>query len=306
MATAKDDANSGDVVAIMTIILGTMFALLASLVYVQSPSVTSTTGGRFLPCPTTEPSKFHYESFVWSYTPVWIGCFAAIVIFKLYDSFNALGYDIVLGGLALPLLLHRSREGSPDASRPLTRRYSTKANLWIAVFSFVGNYWYTHYFYSVLGAEYTMPAHRFNNVPIALYFATHFYFSTYHALSNALLRRVDTTYRDGPTRTALRVGVVVVLSYFTAFMETLTISNYPYYDFEDRNMAYTVGSAFYGIYFLVSFPMFYEFDPHVDDKQREAATLWDTFVHSCGCGMIVLTCLDLVRLWVGVPLVVGS
>ena len=30
-------------------------------------------------------------------------------------------------------------------------------------------------------------------------------------------------------------------------VETLTISNFPYYDFENRSMAYTVGSAFYGI-----------------------------------------------------------
>ena len=43
-------------------------------------------------------------------------------------------------------------------------------------------------------------------------------------------------------------------------METLTISHFPYYDFEDRHMAYTLGSAFYGIYFLVSFPVYYALD----------------------------------------------
>ena len=32
----------------------------------------------------------------------------------------------------------------------LFERYSFKANIWIAIFSFIGNYWYTHYFYSVL------------------------------------------------------------------------------------------------------------------------------------------------------------
>jgi hypothetical protein len=44
-----------------------------------------------------------------------------------------------------------------------------------------------------------------------------------------------------------------------AFMETLTISAYPDYSFEDRDMAYKLGSAFYGIYFVVSFPMFYRY-----------------------------------------------
>ena len=45
--------------------------------------------------------------------------------------------------------------------------------------------------------------------------------------------------------------LVGVMSYAVAFTETLTISGFPYYEFEDRDMAYVVGSAFYGIYFIV-------------------------------------------------------
>merc|ERR1711862_674735 len=72
------------------------------------------------------------------------------------------------------------------------------------------------------------------------------------------------SYQSGWKRSLLFITVVLVLSYTTAFMETLTISSFPYYSFEDRNMAYTAGSAFYGIYFIVSFPMFYVFDDNVD------------------------------------------
>ena len=50
------------------------------------------------------------------------------------------------------------------------------------------------------------------------------------------------------------------MSYAVAFMETLTIAHFPYYDFEDRDMAYTVGSAFYGLYFVVSFPVYFALD----------------------------------------------
>jgi cycloeucalenol cycloisomerase len=93
-------------------------------------------------------------------------------------------------------------------------------------------------------------------------------------------------------------------------METLTISSFPYYSFEDRNMAYTVGSAFYGIYFLVSFPAFVEFDNHIDlpdgDANKKKVTLWDTVVQSCGYGMIILCLLDFVRLYLDIPLVVGA
>lgn len=167
--------------------------------------------------------------------------------------------------------------------------------------------WHETDFYSVLKAEYTMPSHRLNNVPIAMYCATHFYFSSYHLTSNMILRKIVTRYQAGARRTVLFVTTVVVFSYFTAFMETLSISSFPYYSFEDRDMAYTVGSAFYGIYFLVSFPGFFFLDDHIDDSNEPARimTLWQTFLDSCGHGMIILTLLDFVRLQLDIPLTVG-
>lgn len=91
-------------------------------------------------------------------------------------------------------------------------------------------------------------------------------------------------------------------------METLTISSFPYYSFEDRDMAYSIGSAFYGIYFIVSFPAFLEFDEDIDSSSSSTSkkvTIWDAFLESCGYGMIILCLLDLVRLFTGIPLVVG-
>jgi cycloeucalenol cycloisomerase len=146
---------------------------------------------------------------------------------------------------------------SAETNLPMRLRYSFKANVWIAIFSFIGNYWYTHYFYSVLRAKYTFSSHRLNDVPIALYFATHFYFVFYHTASNMLLRKIETTYTQGTMRTIFFWATILCFSYFTAFMETLTISGFPDYSFEDRYMAYTVGSMFYGIYFIVSYPVFF-------------------------------------------------
>ncbi|KAH8090235.1 hypothetical protein JL720_6549 [Aureococcus anophagefferens] len=122
----------------------------------------------------------------------------------------------------------------------MAERYSFKANVWLAIFGFVGNYWYTHYFYSVLGAAYTMPAWRQRRA-VAMFFATHFYFCFYHVLSNAALRKIRTSYEPSKRRLAFEAASIVAI-------------------FEDRDMAYTVGSAFYGIYFLVSFPMFLRLD----------------------------------------------
>ena len=336
--------GDNDVAITMVTILGSMVAIVGGLITIQTPKISSTiaikgTGSvsdsrlsLWLPNPITEPSKRAYEIYVLCYTPIWIIAFCCIVAFGLYEDFDEWSYMKVCVGLSLPYLLQpilfpsagsssstsTINSSNPDVQRPILERYSFKANLWLAVYSFIGNYWYTHYFYSVLHAKYTMPAHRLNNVPIALYFATHFYFSTYHVFSNMLLRKVTTTYQPNLTRKILYIAVVATFAYFTAFMETLTISAYPDYSFEDRDMAYTVGSAFYGIYFIVSFPAFFVFDQDIDKKDNNnnnnnnenskstKISAWDTIISSCGYGMIIMILLDIVRLYLDIPLVVGS
>jgi cycloeucalenol cycloisomerase len=302
----------------MTAILGTGVVGVVTLCSLQTPSRDrSTHSSSFLPDPVTQPSKRAYEVFAAAYTPVWMGAFVVIVAGQFYEDFSPFGMVLVLGGLALPFLLQPilwpgAGQGSPDAQRPLLQRYATKANVWIAVYSFIGNYWYTQYFYSVLKAAYTMPnAIRLNNVPIGMFFATHFYFSSYHLFSNCLLRKIETTYEKTLVRDVLFVAVIALFAYFTAFMETLTISAYPYWTFADRDMAYAAGSAFYGIYFIVSFPAFYYFDNDIDAKSTGSATMkqitvWETVVQSCGYGMIILILLDVVRLWLDIPLIVGA
>ena len=120
----------------------------------------------------------------------------------------------------------------------------------------------------------------------------------YHVLSNAALRRVRTGYLPGAGRTAFEAGLVCALAYTTAFMESLTICGFPYYRFEDRDAAYTLGSAFYGIYFLVSFPAFLR----VDEDAKRPHTLAQACVEALAAGMAVLCLLDFVRLGLGVPL----
>ena len=92
--------------------------------------------------------------------------------------------------------------------------------------------------------------------------------------------------------------------------QTLTISNFPYYDFEDRDLAYTVGSAFYGLYFVVSFPVYFALDEPgkvVGPWYRSATPLRDAVTSSLASGMLVLLLLDLTRLAaVGVPLHIGG
>lgn len=65
----------------------------------------------------------------------------------------------------LPLIM----PGRADRGKRLTQRFWLKANVWQAVFGFIGNYIWTHYFFDLLGASYTMPSHRLNKVQAQLH-----------------------------------------------------------------------------------------------------------------------------------------
>lgn len=255
--------------------------------------------------PKSNAAKREFEMFSLHYTAVWIGVFMLVILWQVYEHYTADSYMLLCVTLALPFLLQPILFPlKAEKCLPIYLRYSFKANVWIAIFSFVGNYWYTHYFYTVLGARYTFPAHRLNDVPIALFFATHFYFCTYHGFANLILRRIETRYLPGCARTVFFWSAVLAFSYFTAFMETLTISSFPYYSFQDRFMAYTVGSAFYGLYFLVSFPVFYRIDEkigqHIDGAVVQPHSLFQTIFEALGTCMLVLILLDAGRLMSGI------
>lgn len=138
--------GENDVAIKMVAILGTMLAAIAGLIAIQTPAKSE---GIYLPSPSLQPSKRAYEQYALIYTPMWMFAFVCIVAFGWYENFDEWSYLRVCGGLAMPFLLQpillpSAGYDSPDAKRPLFERYAFKANLWIAVYSFIGNYWYTH------------------------------------------------------------------------------------------------------------------------------------------------------------------
>eukprot|EP00968_Pinguiococcus_pyrenoidosus_P000474 scaffold30_cov255-Pinguiococcus_pyrenoidosus.AAC.8 len=168
-----------------TIFLAMLVALLTTGQLLQRRADRKT--GHWLPGPEA-PGKRAYEVFAAWYSPFWMGVFGVVIALQMYEDFRETEYLALCGALALPLFLQPLLfPGKADGSLPLRQRYGVKANLWLWVYSFIGNYWYTHYFYNVLRAEYTFPSWRLNHVPFALFFATHFYFSSYHVLSNTIL-----------------------------------------------------------------------------------------------------------------------
>lgn len=97
-----------------------------------------------------EPKR-RTETFWLHWAVCWVLSFAYIVGGGLYKWFESWHYLGVCGGLAAPLLLQPLvwPAGTGEANVPWHQRHSFKANVWIAIFSFIGNWWYTHYFYTV-------------------------------------------------------------------------------------------------------------------------------------------------------------
>jgi cycloeucalenol cycloisomerase len=56
-----------------------------------------------------------------------------------------------------------------------------------------------------------------------------------------------------------KVMLIFALSYTTAILETWSISAYPHYWYPSLQVMLTVGSAFYSLFFLVTYPMFQAF-----------------------------------------------
>jgi hypothetical protein len=153
--TMTEESGTMDIAVTMTMVLGTMVGILGGLAALQTRQKKTSNDDEeswlsgFLPSSSSQPSKRAYECWVLTYTPMWILAFGVIVAFQLYEDFDEWSYMTVCGGLSLPFLLQpvllpSCGYGSPDQKRPLLQRYCFKANVWLAVYSFIGNYWYTH------------------------------------------------------------------------------------------------------------------------------------------------------------------
>jgi len=210
---AATDASLRQIYAV----IGALCLLLASL----SVFLRRKGPGTWLPSKEAAPAKRACEIWFLGYGVFWIACFAVIIALRLYDDWGREAYAVVLGGLMSPLILQPLLLPSLtcDQGKALMERYSFKANLWMLIFGFIGNYWYTHYFYNVLKATYTMQSWDLNGVPIPMFFATHFYFCFYHTLSNMALRKTATRYEADRVRWWFTVVLICVMSYITAFME---------------------------------------------------------------------------------------
>lgn len=256
-----------------------------------------------------DPSKAYFEriSLVWAPLSMLLllaGVFGT-PLYKYCDrnSFLAISLLGCLPGFVIPVLF----PCDADRGRPYAERFWVKAAVWIFVFGFYGNYFWTHYFYQLLGAEYLFDSYRLNDVPVVTFICTYFYFTFYFSLMNVALRRVVRAIRNlsRPLQSVIWWSNVFAFAYSTAVFEAVSIQHFPLYTYTERNSFLLVGSVVYGIYFVVGFPMFFSLDeqykPSISSKLTAMSriSLSNTAMNAFAATAIVTLLLDLWRLALG-------
>jgi len=231
---------------------------------------------------------------------VWILFLTIIVIKRWYEYFNPNDYIFIGLGISLPCIVGPLLLADKDERRlPLSERYIIKANLFIFIVGYIGNHFFTHYFYDVLGMQYTGPLApgkglEINGVPLSMFLFTHAYFMTYHVLVTLVLRVARLCLQGCSCwyMHSLFAIIVVVTAFVTAFMETYTISGFPYYTYPDLGSMLTKGSAFYGTFFVVTYPWFYR----LDEDPKDLWTLSRVIMEALAAMMVVLLSADFLKL----------
>ncbi|KAL6502989.1 Bifunctional protein GlmU [Orobanche hederae] len=237
-----------------------------------------------------DPSKRWGEIFFLLYTPFWLTlCLGIVVPYKLYENFTeweylVLGLVSALPAFIIPVIL----VGKADSTICWKDRYWVKLR-WELLLDPL--------FFHCLGRVVYIPVMEDEQLPHTTFLLTHVCFLFYHVTSNMTLRRIQhsVAYLPENTQYLLKAAWILALSYFIAYLETLAISNFPYYEFVDRASMYKVGSLFYAIYFFVSFPMFLR----IDEKPGDRWDLSRVAVDALGAAMLVTIILDLWRIFLG-------
>ncbi len=258
---------------------------------------------------SSDPSKAWFEKFSLCWAP------ASLVILLVgvlgtgvhrycdRNSYLAISISLCVPGLVLPVFF----PGEADRERRYAERFWVKAAVWITIFSFYGNYFWTHYFYQLLGARYLFDAHRFNDVPVVCFLCTYFYFTFYFAFVNVVLRAVKRGLKRigfcWHVRKFIWWASIFALAYGTAVFEAVSIQHFPLYTYTDKERFVTVGSVVYGIYFIVGFPMFFAIDEPTDNpratEQPRKSTVYEVALNSLAATAIVTLLLDLWRMYLG-------
>lgn len=254
-----------------------------------------------------DKNKARAEKFFLIYSPIWMLSMAVMMLTGWDKQFGDTALLLHGVSVALPLLVVPWLLWGRTSDAPFYQSYWFKANLYMLVFGFFGNYFGSEYFFDVLGMVYVYPnattvldssllGSGEQSVPFIMYLYTHAYFMTYHTSAIVVLRRILTS---GVARAVwLFLPLVFLIGYVWAWIETKAMAN-PlmatsfYYENMQAMLAY--GSVIYALYFVASFPIFY----FIDEKPGKSWSLTQVMAAGLSASMIVFYLLDVSAHWVG-------
>jgi cycloeucalenol cycloisomerase len=215
----------------------------------------------------------------------------------------------------LPLYLRR---GHP---LPFWRQWWFKFQLYLFVVIFFLTYFGTEYFFDVLGMRYNYPQvswifdsvllgpdqatalAEYKRVPLGMYLISVGFFTVYHIGAIVMIRRI---YRLGKAMgvtagmAAFAIGVVLA-ALFWAWLETRLFVSQPkgsYAWYEDLNRQLGVGTLFYVMDFLITFPNVYWLDERASHRSWN---LYRVCIEATAMCLLVLLAGDLWAMLLGVP-----
>jgi len=247
------------------------------------------------------PSKAWAEKFFLLYIPYFFALNGAKQAFGWLDVGNLAhitqNLALLIPLFLVPLLI---RDETP-LGRKWYQTYWFKMNLWIFIFTFIATYFFTEYFFDVLGMVYSFPHVSFYldsallgsgalKVPVGMYLNAPAFFVVYHTIAVILMRRIRTIGLPGGI--AVTVLVVCAVAYAMAFLETKLIAtdaNSTAFYYKDLSVMLKYGSIFYALYFVVSFPMVYRLEENTNDNWP----LSKVCCEALAAGMMVFFLLDI-------------
>lgn len=253
------------------------------------------------------PDKAWAEKWFLIYSPIWMTVMGLVMLLAIDEKLGDVGFIVLGSAIALPFLIVPALKSPENEKNSWYGTYWFKANTYMFVFGFFGNYFGSEYFFDVLGMVYSYPGISWNMdaallgsgtqvVPLLMYLLTHAYFMTYHSTAVVVLRRIRTSGINGMV--FLFPVAVFIIGYFWAWMETKAMAN-PliaesfYYEKMDVMLAY--GSAFYAIYFISSFPIYY----FIDETKEKIWSLPQVVAGGLSASMLTFYGLDFATHWVG-------
>ena len=260
---------------------------------------------------SSNPDKAWVEKFFLAYTPVWMALMALMMFTGWVKSFSdgqylLHGLVVMLPIFIVPLIVHKK-----FSSTPWQQSYFLKANLYLFIFGFWGNYFGSEYFFDLLGMVYHFPNASTHldsallgsgeqPVPLIMYMYTHAYFMTYHVTANIVLRRLK-FFTDRLTVVASAMAfmlMVFVVGYSWAFLETLAMANPMmaglfYYEKMDLMLKY--GSMIYATYFIASFPIY----TFIDEYSDKTWSLLQVAAGALAASVLTQYMLDIAVHWLG-------